>query len=170
MDNFDPALGFIWIYDGFKNDSAPGEAFQTTYGITEETWATAVEDGIVVGDFSQATSGQCADVYRWLYWDPLGCQSLPAGADLVVFSDAALAGPNHEARLLQRVVKATQDGIVGPHTLKLAGAMPAKALIDGLCSGNLAYLKSLGMQLYIRGWTNRENATQKAAYKLAGIQ
>ncbi len=170
--NFKAALDFIWgaDRDGHQDDTAPTETFRTSWGVTQPVWDTACAQGIVTGQLEDATQEQCAAIYRTLFWNALHCSSLPDGVDLVLFSNACLAGVGHEARLLQRIVHATVDGAIGPETLRKACGFGTKALIDALIAADQEYLISLAnAPLFIHGWTRREEATRAAGYKVARI-
>ncbi len=166
---FDRAIDFIWApdRDGHRNDRAPGESFATAWGITQMTWDGAVADGIVSGPLADATLGQCKAIYRADYWDALQCDALNPGVAFVLFNDATLSGVDAATRLLQRVVGATEDGVIGPQTLRLANAMPATELIDRLTVTDEKYLASLrNAPLFLRGWDRREGACQAEALTL----
>src|SRR5215469_5813228 len=155
MTTFDQAIDFIWApdRDGHQDDRAPGESFATAWGITQETWDEAVADGIVSGALTGATRAQCEAIYRANYWDPLHCDSLNPGVAFVLFNDAVMSGLYAAATLLQRMVGATEDGIIGPQTLRLANAMPPAQLIDRLTVADEKYLASLrNAPMFIRGW------------------
>jgi lysozyme family protein len=67
------------------------------------------------------------------------------------------------------MVGATEDGIVGPQTLRMANAMPAAQLIDRLTVADEKYLASLAnAPMFIRGWDRRELACQAEALTLVG--
>lgn len=167
---FDACLDFIWGpgRDGLKDDRAPGEAFATAYGVTQATWDRAVEAGIVAGDIGQATRAQCAAIIRAFYWNALHCSALPAGVSLMVFNDGVLSGVGHAARLLQRVVGAAEDGVIGPETLRLAASYGDGRLIDALAAADETFLASLrNAPLFLGGWTRREEEARQLAHKMA---
>lgn len=171
-NNFSAAMAFIWEgqNDGARKDRAPGETFNTVKGVTSYTWEMASNMGVVTGALEDASDDQLMAVYRVLYWNTCHCSSLPDGADLLVFNHAVLAGPGTSARLLQRVVGTTQDGTIGPITLRKASGFGVKALIDALTKADLEYLSALANSyLFIRGWTRRAKEAQALAYKLARI-
>jgi lysozyme family protein len=168
---FDQAIDFIWApdRDGHQNDRAPGESFATAWGITQMTWDNAVANGMVSGPLADATRAQCEAIYRADYWNPLHCDSLNPGVAFVLFNDAVLSGVDAAVRLLQRMVGATEDGIFGPQTLRMANAVPASQLIDRLTVADEKYLASLAnAPMFIRGWDRRELACQAEALTLVG--
>jgi lysozyme family protein len=167
---FDRAIDFIWApdRDGHRNDRAPGESFATAWGVTQMTWDDAVAAGIVSGGLADATRAQCKAIYHANYWEPLHCDSLNPGVAFVLFNDATLSGVDAAAKLLQRVVGATEDGVIGPQTLRMANAMPPSSVIDGLTTADETYLASLrNAPMFIRGWDRREIACQTAALALS---
>jgi lysozyme family protein len=169
VTTFDRAIEFIWApnRDGHQNDRAPGESFATAWGITQMTWNDAVANGIVSGPLADATREQCKAIYRADYWNPLRCDALHPGVAFVLFNDATLSGVDAAARLLQRMVGATEDGVIGPQTLRLANAMPAAELIDRLTVADEKYLAALrNAPMFIRGWDRRERACQAEALTL----
>ena len=165
---FTAAANFIWApsNDGSRNDSAPGETFNTVLGITQMTWDGAVSRGIVTGALEDATREQCLAIYRAEYWNALSCDSLPGGVAIVLFNDSVLTGSGHVARLLQRVVGTPQDGVIGPATLTAATATWHKdALIDALIKADETYLAALrNAPQFINGWDRREEACRALAH------
>ena len=168
---FDACLAAVYRFDGFKDDRAPGENFATVYGVTENTWRYAISQGVVEDkDISQATQDDCSSVIRALYWNVIHGSQLPPGVNLMVFNDAVLCGAGHAVRLLQRVVGAAEDGVVGPDTIRRAGSYGDKLLIDRLHDGDIEYLQSLqNAPLYINGWRRREDTMQGLAYQMGGL-
>lgn len=172
MTDFDTSLDFIWgpSRDGQPDDSAPGETFRTSYGVTASTWAYAVDHGIVTGNIEDATRDQCGAIFRAFYWNAMHCSSLPAGVDLLLFEQATLGGTGIVVRIMQGIIGAEADGVVGPETLRLAGSHNVRDMIDRQVQTFLVHLSTLGnWQTFQRGWTNREVAAKAAAYKLARI-
>lgn len=166
---FAAALTFIWgdDRDGHKNDSAPGETFRTSWGVTQQTWDYAVAHGIVVGDLAAASQDQCAAIYRVLYWNACNCPALPPGVALMVFNDATLTGVGHATKMLQRVVGAIPDGVVGPDTIKFVGRFGVGALLDALVTADDAYFAALAnAPMFLNGWTRRENDARMAGLSL----
>jgi lysozyme family protein len=170
MDNFDKAIAAVWEFDGIKNDSAPGEHFLTTYGITADTWAHAVDNGMVRDKpQSQCTPDDAKTILRFLYWDVCRCQELPTGVDLMVFDFAMMAGIIPAGRSLQLAIDAVAiplhvDGVIGPHTIAAADMCHAKVLIEEIRQFNLDRLSTLhNWQQFRNGWTRRQNTMRDTA-------
>ncbi|QHI96026.1 hypothetical protein GT348_07080 [Aristophania vespae] len=52
------------------------------------------------------------------FWNPMRCDDLPVGLDLLTFDHGFNTGPGSSVKLLQRVAGVKTDGIMGPATLK----------------------------------------------------
>ncbi len=170
-DAFPEALKFILdpSRDGHASDSAPGEKFRTSWGITQMTWDEAVQLRIVDSKpLEQMTQQDMVTVYRKLYWNRLGCPKMNPGVALMVFNDGCLAGTGEAARLLQRVVGAEPDGVVGAETLQHVRDKPPKDVIGSLKLADEEFLRSLASApKFINGWTRREDACAELALTLA---
>lgn len=154
---FDACLALCWQFDGLKNDRAQGEQFATSYGVTEMTWNSAEDQGLVNHDIDTATKDDCANILHALYWNTCKCSSLSPGVNLMVFNDSMVCGTGHTTKLLQRVVGAAQDGVVGPETLRLANSFHAVDLIEKLRVADEIYYAALAKApLFLKGWTRRE--------------
>ncbi|MXV35821.1 MULTISPECIES: glycosyl hydrolase 108 family protein [unclassified Saccharibacter] len=51
------------------------------------------------------------------FWEPMGCDRLPSGLDLMVFDHGFNAGAKTSIHLLQTIVGVERDGVIGPQTL-----------------------------------------------------
>lgn len=102
-----------WVFD--PRDSG-GE---TNMGITWATLRQAISRGIVppATTIRDLTKPQAAAIYRALFWDDTRCGLLPGAVGLVVFDHAVHSGSGAAVRLLQEVVGAPIDGVIGPRTV-----------------------------------------------------
>lgn len=165
---FDACLALCWQFDGLKNDRAQGEQFATSYGVTEMTWDEAERQGIVDHDIDTATKDDCASILRSMYWNACHCPSLSPGVSLMVFNDAMVCGTGHTTKLLQRIVGAEQDGVIGPNTLRLANSVHAVDLIEKLRVADEIYYAALAKApLFLKGWTRREEFMAGQAKQMA---
>jgi lysozyme family protein len=171
LNTFESSDAFVLGFDGFKDDRAPTENFATAYGVTQMTWAYAITQGVVADKpIAQATATDCAAIRRALYWNALHCSALQPGVNLMVYNDGVLCGAGHSARLLQRIAAVTQDGVIGADTLRRANSMAAQTLIDALAQADEQFFASLAKaDLFLAGWTRREEAARALAYKMARI-
>jgi lysozyme family protein len=145
-------------YDGHLHDRAPGEKFDTAFGVTEMTYAGALAKGIVSKPFDQITTpDDVAPIYRAMYYDANRCGEMPAPVAMILFVDATLMGLKTPAKNLQEVVGAVADGAIGPATLAAVKKSDAAETARRLDAADLAHLKSLpNWSQFGRGWGNRE--------------
>lgn len=167
LDNFEPSRKAVWQFDGFKDDSAPGEGFRTSYGVTQMTWDAAVDQGIVSGDMEDAKVSDFITIYHVNYWNAMQCDWMPSGVDLMLFNDGTLSGVGHTIKLLQRCVKVNDDGVIGAHTRAAVTATDLMDLIDKLYTADIQYLSALqNAPQFIKGWTRREQYMRGVARHL----
>jgi uncharacterized protein (TIGR02594 family) len=172
--DFDRCLAVTLREEG-GNDEASGSVDRTSRGIEQkgdwDPWR-ATHPGLPE-DVFDAPDSQIAAIYKQNYWNPLICDSLPNGGDLVVFDHGVLAGIGTSAKLLQSIVGTDQDGEIGPLTIAAAAAVDPVALVGQLCDGRAAYYQGLYDRnparngKYIHGWLNRVVSVRKDALALA---
>jgi lysozyme family protein len=127
-------------------------------------------------EFPVATKDDFAALYQAKYWNPLRCETLPKGLDLMVFDFGVNCGIGASARQLQTVlhrgnVKVAIDGSIGPMTVNETLRLPLGTLITQTASQHLRYYQGLAYwPLYGRGWTNRNNTRLDLALKMAGLK
>lgn len=172
-------VAFIWqpTRNGHQDDSAPGEAFRTSWGIIQTTWDTAVHAGIVTGDLVNATQAQAGNIYLANFWNAMRLDALPPAVGFVLFCDATLVGPGGITLLLQRIIGmdgSDIDGVIGDKTLAAAHAYLLKnsqtALIDNLIAADEAYLATLSnAPKFLNGWTRREEEEKVVAHQIVAL-
>lgn len=163
-DNFDRCLPITLAQEGgfVDNPNDPGGA--TNLGITLKTLEAWRGTQVTVQDVRDLTKQEAAEIYRANYWLPSRCNELPLGIDLMVFDFGVNAGPRTSVKLIQRAVGVTDDGSVGPITLKAVNAANPKSLVDALADARLAYYRSLPtFNVFGKGWTSRTDQVKSAA-------
>lgn len=169
-DNFPACVAFTLAREGgfVDNPHDPGGA--TNFGITHATLQAWRGWPVSIDDVRAMKQGEAVAIYRANYWKPAGCAGLPDGVDLMVFDCAVNSGPRLSVKLLQRAVGVTDDGSIGPDTLRAVYAVGDQAeLIAKLAAVRLSYCRSLAtFGVFGRGWTERINAAAKVATQMAG--
>jgi len=143
--------------EGGNDDDPRDPGGRTSRGITAGDWDKwrQTHPGLPA-DVWQAPQDQVIAIYRQNYWNVLHCDDLPAGVDYAVFDEGVLQGVGHAVLSLESAVGTTQDGEIGPITIAAAAQADPKALINRLCDGRLAHLRSLSTwSTFGHGWTNR---------------
>lgn len=118
-------------------------------------------------DVWTASDEEVADIYETEYWDVLQCNNLAAGVDYCVFDYGVNSGTSRAAEVLQRIIGAEVDGIVGPETIRMASAISAATIINAMSSERLSFLGHLGTWgRYGRGWSRRVKHVKNLSLKM----
>jgi lysozyme family protein len=148
------------------NPADPGGC--SKYGVTLSTWKNYIGDSTVTcNELKSITYLQALAVFKRNYWGV--ASALPTGLDLCVADMSYNAGYKNATLILQRVVGAVDDGVLGPKTLASVNAYnPAKAIIQYgvLCAD---YYKSLNNPVFIKGWLARNDRRVQAALNMISI-
>lgn len=112
-------------------------------------------------------------IYEASYWRRVAGGKLPAGLDLALFDFAVNSGPDRAVKALQRQLRVSADGWIGPLTLdalKLRiGVAGVAGLVTALCDGRMGFLQRLAtFAIFSRGWSRRVADIRAAALAMAG--
>jgi lysozyme family protein len=103
-------------------------------------------------------------IYLVRYWMPVQAGKLPCGIDFAVFDYAVNSGIGRAAKVLQRELGTTDDGIVGQVTLTAAAHADPRRVVAGIAAERRAFLRSLGDFRYFgTGWLRRVDETEALA-------
>jgi len=167
--NLDAALEIIFRHEGgyVWNPHDPGG--ETNMGISKRAYPRL--------DIKNLTKDQAATIYRNDYWNKVRGDDLPPGVDLSVFDMAVNAGPSRSAKILQKVIGTTKDGVIRVITLKTVteaaydDLAPYRYVIQDYYIARLDFYRGLsGWDRFGRGWTRRADETRDASLKLDAIQ
>lgn len=158
--NFDKAFQLLIGHEGgFSTDKRDpgnwtsgkvniGTLKGTKYGIAANSYPNT--------DIKNLTLDQAKAIYKRDYWDKAKCDQMPAELAFHVFDMCVNSGVSRGVKLLQKTVKTTEDGIIGPATLKAVQAMPMFNLVMIYNANRLQFYTSLStFSTYGKGWTNR---------------
>lgn len=158
--DFDACLKIIFESEGgyVYNPRDPGS--HTNMGITIYTLSDYRKKECTPDDVKNLTKEEASEIYRSNYWEPLSCDDLPAGVDLSVFDMGVNAGVLRAAKILQKIVGARPDGIIGSQTLLAVNeyikAHGVEKLLSDYKDARLAFYRSLDTyDVFGGGWTNR---------------
>ena len=116
-------------------------------------------------DVWRAPQSDVNTIYREEYWDP-NCDGMPVGVDYLFFDMAVNAGPNRAAILLQRAMKVTDDGRIGPVTRQAIAKADPSTLVSAFSAQKEAFYRGLHQPKYLKGWLNRVAFTKQNAIKM----
>ena len=108
-----------------EHPSDPGRA--TKFGITQGTLSAHRGREVDSGEVAQLTLDEAKAILRKNYLEGPGVSKLPSRLVPQVFDMAVNMGPQNAIRILQRIIGADEDGILGPQTLEAARLAPISA-------------------------------------------
>jgi len=167
IENFDTALAAVLNHEGgfVNHPSDPGG--MTNLGCTKKVWEEWCGRESNEKEMRELTKNDVSPIYKQKYWDKIQGDYLPAGVDYVVFDCAINSGPGRAAKFLQQVAGVTQDGAIGPGTLKAVAAIPAADIIDRYSAVRLGFLQALPTwETFGKGWGRRVEEVKHAALKM----
>jgi len=140
---------------GYVNNPAdPGG--ETKYGICKRDFPGE--------DIKGLTLDRAKQIYRERYWGPAGCDAWPPLLKFEVFDMAVNHGVKTAITLLQRVVGAADDGVIGPQTTMLVQSADQQRALRQLTARRLRYYTSLKtFPTFGAGWVNRVAANLERA-------
>lgn len=153
---FERALKLVLKSEGgwVDNPADPGGA--TNLGVTIGTLSSVYGRPATKAEVKALTPATVAPIYRKLYWGVVHGDDLPSGVDYAAFDFAVNSGPKRAAMALQRVVGVADDGRIGDVTLAAVRTISASAVIDGLMTDRLAFLRKLSTwKTFGKGWSRR---------------
>lgn len=168
-NNFEKSLKMILHHEGgfVNHKDDPGGA--TNFGVTQAVYESWVDEPVTVDDMKALTVEDVTPIYKRNYWDRSKCDALPSGVDFAVFDLSVNGGVGRGAKMLQKVVGVTQDGAIGPQTLRAVSEMDPIDIIENYAVEREAFYRRLKtFPTFGRGWLRRNEETREAAIKMAG--
>ena len=159
--NLQKALDILLKWEGgYVNDPQdPGGA--TKYGISKRAYPD-----LNIRNLSKKRAGE---IYYNDYWEPCGCEDLPAGIDLIVFDTAVNCGTDKSIRILQESVGSTVDGVFGPNTLEATKKSdPKSVILECVARRAVHYGKLSTFDRFGLGWMRRLADIHQQALNLIG--
>jgi lysozyme family protein len=168
QNNFQACLDEVLKLEGGWVDDPADPGGATNLGVTLNTWRTwvGVNKAVTVADIKALTPADVAPLYQQVFWKGCAGEYLPAGADLATFDWCVNSGVRRGNQGLQEALGVSQDGLVGPETLKAAAAMGDKVLVNAICDKRAAFYEAQPegeKEEFLDGWLNRVEAVRGVA-------
>ena len=111
-------------------------------------------------DLETLTAGQAREIAYKLYYVRPKIDRLPERLRGAVTDFCFNSGQRNAIRALQRVVGATDDGVIGPETLRQCEAHPVEWTLDKYCNARIAFFEGIvrrdeTQRRFLKGWTAR---------------
>jgi lysozyme family protein len=164
MGDFNTPLPFVLKWEGGYSNHSQDRGGETKYGITNNTFNKAKEQGII--DSSLATVRDLSlqdakNIYEIEYWNKINGNALPSDLSVAVFDTAVNMGVTASVKMLQDILGVSQDGIVGPQTLSAIENYNGNLVSDLLNARETRYMeiaeKDQRQNAFLKGWLNRVN-------------
>ena len=149
--NFDFALANVLKHEGgyVNHPSDPGG--ETNWGISKRAYPDL--------DIKNLTKAQAGEIYRRDYWEPIQGDKLPLMLAIFTFDTAVNMGVGRATRMLQEAAGVTQDGQIGPKTLKACQKAPQTVLERMAVLRIIRYTQLDKFDVFGRGWISRVIST-----------
>jgi len=156
---FQKAYNFTMQHEGGYVNHAKDPGGETKYGITKASYPNE--------DIANLTKERAAELYKRDYWNRIKAADMPEPIAMLAFDMAVNHGVGGAAKMIQQVVGAKADGLVGSKTLakiKQVYNQNPVALIDGIVEKRRQFFRSLSTyDTFGRGWDARAIATSSEA-------
>lgn len=170
-ENFKKIMDEVLKHEGgyVNHPSDPGGA--TNRGVTRCTLAAyrgVSCANLPIAEVKNLTLEETLEIYRVNYWNRCLADDLPSGVDYVVMDYAVNSGVSRSAKLLQKIVGAKADGVIGLKTLAKVNDYPDyEKLIHIACDNRLSFLQRLvTWETFKKGWTRRVKGVREGSIAL----
>ena len=171
--NFNKCIEFILEAEGGYVNHSKDPGGETNFGIADAR--DGVKDGMadLDGDkkpdvsIKNLTKDQAKQVYYTDYWLKLKCDKMPLPVALMVFDSGVNQGLTAAAKILQRALGVTDDGVIGNVTVgKIMNTKPSE-LLPELCARRCHYYSGTrNVDTFGLGWFRRAVDCYEFAIKL----
>lgn len=146
--NFENCIGHILKWEGELSDHPNDPGGLTKYGIAKKFYPHL--------DIANLTKDQAIEIYRKDYWNKNRLEDFPPHFRQAYFDCVVNQGPGAAAKILQKAVGTTADGIIGPKT-KTAMLMVQEDLTMRFLAQRMMHYVSLTNLWpdFGLGWTRR---------------
>lgn len=174
--NFKDCLTETLKWEGGYSDHPKDPGGKTNFGVIQRVYNSYRRlKGLGPRHVKSITKSEVEDIYRSMYWDNVGGDTLPIGLDLVVFDFGVNSGPSRSIKFLQKALNKVDglnlkvDGLLGPATIDAATGTPdVHKLITRICDDRLGWLNTLKTFVtFGKGWTRRVRGIKSKALEMA---
>ena len=161
MQGFREALAIVLQHEGGYVDHPDDPGGATNKGVTQAVYdAWRRSRGEAPRPVRQITDGEVEAIYRTNYWERGRCDGMPWPVSLVHFDGCVNHGTAGAARVLQRALGVTVDGVTGPVTLGAVGNHQPIPLAETILWERLGYYERIcagrpASRTFLLGWIRR---------------
>jgi len=167
-ENWDACFAMVLKHEGGFVNHPKDPGGMTNLGVTRTNWELYLDRDVTEADMRALTPEMVKPFYKKNYWDRIRGDELPSGVDYAAYDLAVNSGTGRAAKYLQRIAGVTDDGVIGPQSLKAIQKCDAESAIDALCDMRMNFLKGLNtFDTFGKGWTIRVNDVKAKATEMA---
>lgn len=147
MGDFNSCIDVILAEEGGYVNHPTDPGGETNFGISKRAYPHL--------NIAALTQADALAIYQVDYWDKIRGDAFPDSLALLLLDTAVNMGPATAIKLLQRTLKLTEDGRMGPLTITAAcNALPH--LLGHYCAERaLRYASNPNVATFGRGWYRR---------------
>ena len=145
---FDGAFAFVVGIEGKETDDPNDPGGYTKFGIAQNKHPDI--------DVRSMTLDDAQAFYRRTYWNPMQCDAMHPTIGTLLFDSAVNQGVSGATKIIQRALKITVDGALGPMTLRAINAQqPSELACRFLAVRSVDYTHDEGFARNGEGWLYR---------------
>ena len=166
-ENFEKALQMLLKHEGGYVNHPRDPGGETNHGVTRLVWQRWVGRELKDNEMKYLTQADVAPLYKHEYWKKIKGDDLPSGLDFFCFDWGVNSGTSRSAKALQGIIGATQDGGIGPKTLKMLAEHDAKEVLNKMHDKRQGFYEGLStFDTFGKGWTRRNKEALEEALQL----
>tara|TARA_Y100001938_G_C8098446_1_gene439810 strand:+ start:1622 stop:2149 length:528 start_codon:yes stop_codon:yes gene_type:complete len=170
-DNFHKSLDIVLEHEGGYVDHPKDPGGRTNMGITQKVYEKYLGRDVTEEEMKNMSINDVRVIYRENYWDKVQGDSLPMGVDFSTFDWAVNSGVSRSSKAIQQIVKVTEDGVIGPVTIKKILEHDPNDIIMSFADIRADFYKSLStFDTFGKGWLNRNSKTRQISLTMANIE
>lgn len=169
MASFDLFLPLLLRFEGGYADDLTDPGGETNKGVTMATFRQCSHELLGIEPTSDnlkaLTDGQAGIVYRTLYWNKMGGDSIQSQDLANMVCDFYVNAGTNATAMLQRILNSMgaqviQDGAIGPASIQALNALNQIEVYRLYKHSRIHYYQTLSQRFpqFLQGWLNRVDA------------
>ncbi len=158
----DTALPLILVFEGSKFTNYPADkGGPTRYGIIQKEYDSyRTEKSLDTQSVENIMMSEVQDIYYTKYWVPSKCDQMSDKLSTVVFDTSVNNGQGRSIKILQQVIGAKVDGIIGQETIQKLSNFDQGQLANKFISSRQDFYKRIvqndpTQNVFLKGWLRR---------------
>lgn len=156
INNFEACHAHTAKWEGGWSDHSADPGGKTNWGITQATLGVYLGRPASAAEIRALTKEQAKLIYKKLFWNSIGAETMPRGVDMACYDWGVNSGP-------ARGKKAFND---------TAGILSPPARVKQIMASRRAFFAAIiarngKLAAFRKGWANRAAGIEAAAYKMA---